>query len=146
MRAAVTASGSWWYIASVPLRSRYHSSMLDGCTTGANRCSTAAISRLLRLQAPRGTGTQVASGQSCSARAIGMAERTPKARHSYDAEHTTPRLPGRPPTMRRGARPAPSGSTMRATATKNASASASRMRRAADMRSKIPAVEARPLA
>src|SRR5688500_4488103 len=58
-----------------------------------------------------------------------MAERTPNCRTSYDAEQTTPRLPAAPPTIRRRARPAPSGSTRRATAAKNASASTRRMRR-----------------
>ena len=71
----------------------------------------------------------MAPGQSFNAREIGIAERTPCSRASYDAEHTTPRLPGAPPTISNDARPAPSGSTCRATATKNASASARRMRR-----------------
>src|SRR6185437_820180 len=56
----------------------------------------------------------------------GIADRTPNCLVSYDAEQTTPRLSAEPPTMSSGARPAPSGSTNRATATKNASASASR--------------------
>ena len=51
--------------------------MLAGATTGAKRPSTAAISRLFSPHAPRGTGTQVACGQSRSACAIGIAERTP---------------------------------------------------------------------
>jgi len=103
--------------------------MLAHSTTGANRSSTDAISRLFSEHAPRGTGTHIACGQSLSAREIGMAERTPNLRASYEAEQTTPRLPGAPPTIRSRARPAPSGSTSLATATKNASASASRMRR-----------------
>ena len=84
--------------------------------------------RLLSEQARRGTGTHIASGHNRSARAIGMADRTPNFRASYEAEHTTPRLSRVPPTMSSDALPAPSGSTIRATATKNASASASRMR------------------
>jgi hypothetical protein len=60
---------------------------------------------------------------------VGIADRTPNARVSYDAEQTTPRPAGDPPTMSSGARPAPSGSTRRATATKKASASTRRMRR-----------------
>ena len=102
--------------------------MLADATTGAKRSSTARISRLFRTHSWRGTGTTVAPGQSRNARAIGMAERTPNRRASYDAEVTTPR-PDRPPTMSSGARPAPSGSASRATATKKASASARRMRR-----------------
>jgi hypothetical protein len=70
----------------------------------------------------------MASGQSRSAREIGIADRTPNFLVSYEAEHTTPRLPAAPPTIRNGALPAPSGSTMRATATKNASASTRRIR------------------
>ena len=62
---------------SVPVRSRYHSSMLAPSTTGAKRSRTAAISRLFFEQAPRGTGTHSASGHSLSAREIGIAERTP---------------------------------------------------------------------
>src|SRR5712691_5181813 len=69
----------------------------------------------------------MASGQGRSALDIGIADRSPNARVSYEAEHTTLRLPGRPPTISNGARPAPSGSTARATATKKASASARRM-------------------
>ena len=49
-------------------------------------------------------------------------------RASYDAEHTTPRLCAWPPTTRRRAFPAPSGSTRRATATNIWSQSARRMR------------------
>ena len=62
-------------------------------------------------------GTQTAPGQSRSARAMGIAERTPNFRVSYEAEQTTPRLSREPPTMRSLALPAPSGSTARATAT-----------------------------
>ena len=102
--------------------------MLAPSTTGVNRSSTPRIARLESEHACRGTGTHIASGQSRNASAIDIAERTPNARVSYEAEHTTPRLPGRPPTMSRGAFPAPSGSTERATATKKASASASKMR------------------
>src|SRR5688572_18740380 len=103
--------------------------MLAPSTTGANRSSTARISPLFAEHAFRGTGTHIAFGHSLSARAIGIAERTPNFRVSYDAEHTTPRLSRDPPTISRRALPAPSGSTMRATATKNASASARRTRR-----------------
>ena len=56
--------------------------MLADCTTGEKRSSTARISRCFREQAPRGTGTHMASGQSRSAREIGIAERTPNARVS----------------------------------------------------------------
>ena len=82
-----------------------------------NRSSTARISRCLREHAPRGTGTHIACGQSRSAREMGIALRTPNLRVSYDALHTTPRLSRVPPTMSSSARPAPSGSTMRAMAT-----------------------------
>jgi hypothetical protein len=41
---------------------------------------------------------------------MGIAERTPNFRVSYDAEQTTPRLPAAPPTINNGALPAPSGS------------------------------------
>src|SRR3954466_9784386 len=71
----------------------------------------------------------MAFGHSLSAREIGIAERTPNFRASYDAEQTTPRLSRVPPTMSSGSFPAPSGSTILATATKKASASASRIRR-----------------
>src|SRR5512138_1808513 len=92
IRAAVAASGSLPYNASVPPRSRYHSSMLAPSTLGAYRSSIARIWRLLSEQARRGTGTHMASGQRRSARAMGIADRTPNFRASYDAEHTTPRL------------------------------------------------------
>src|SRR5690349_14188431 len=104
--------------------------MLAPSTTGVKRASTAAIAFDVALQAWRGTGTHIASGQRRSACAIGIAERTPKARVSHEAEQTTPREPGRPPTMSSVALPAPSGSVIRATETKKASASAWRMRRA----------------
>src|SRR5918999_5937874 len=105
--------------------------MLAPSTIGANCSSTARISALFLEQALRGTGTQVAFGHSRNARAIGIAERTPNLRVSYDAEQTTPRLSRDPPTISSGALPAPSGSTIRATATKKASASASKIRRGA---------------
>src|SRR5688500_4589471 len=104
--------------------------MLAPSTTGANCPRTSRISALFAEHALRGMGTHIASGQSLRARAIGIAERTPNFRVSYDAEQTTPRLSRDPPTIRRRALPAPRGSTMRATATKNASASARRTRRA----------------
>ncbi len=53
----------------------------------------------------RGTPTTVASGQSRKAWEVGIAERTPYARVSYDAEVTTPRPDGAPPTIRSGAPP-----------------------------------------
>src|SRR6185503_5954619 len=43
-------------------------------------------------------GTRIRSGQSRMAWLIGMADRTPKTRASYDAAATTPRLCGSPPT------------------------------------------------
>src|SRR5688500_447077 len=97
--------------------SRYHSSMLAPSTTGANLSSVPRISWLFTEQAFRGTGTHTASGHSLSARDIGIAERTPYLRVSYEAEHTTPLLSLDPPTIRSRAFPAPSGSIMRATAT-----------------------------
>ena len=69
------------------------------------------------------------------AREIGIADRTPNFRASYNAENTTPRLSAEPSTMRRGTVPAPSGSTIRATPTKSASASLGIKRR--DMCSKL---------
>ena len=75
------------------------------------------MSRLFCAQASHGTGTTVASGHNRTACTIGIAECTPKARASYDAEVTTPRCSGEPPTMRNLALPAPSGSARRATAT-----------------------------
>src|SRR5687768_14386275 len=112
---------------SVPPRSMYHSSTLAPETIGVNFSRTFRISLLLIPHSLPGTGTNIACGQSFSARAIGIAERTPYWRASHDAEQTTPRLPRRPPTIRSVALPAPSGSTSRATAAKNASASASRI-------------------
>src|SRR5689334_4369247 len=61
------------------------------------------------------------SGQRTDASARGMPERTPHFRASRDAAATTPRLPGRPPTMT--GRPASSGRRARSTATKNESRS-----------------------
>src|ERR1035437_1522012 len=81
--------------------------MLAPSTTGVNRSSTRRIARLASEHACRGTGTHIAVGQSRRACAIDIADRTPNARVSYDAEHTTPRLPGRPPTMSSCALPAP---------------------------------------
>src|SRR5690242_3880928 len=107
----------------------YHSSTLAPSTTGEKRSRTLRISWLFSEHALRGTGTHIAFGQSLSAREIGIADLTPNFRASYDAEHTTPRLSRVPPTINSGSRPAPSGSTIRATATKNASASARRIRR-----------------
>ena len=46
----------------------------------------------------KSVGTMTRSGQSRTARDIGMAERTPKVRASYEAAQTTARLSGRPPT------------------------------------------------
>jgi hypothetical protein len=46
-----------------------------------------------------------------------MADRTPNFLVWYDAEHTTPLLFTVPPTMSSSALPAPSGSTILATAT-----------------------------
>ena len=85
--------------------------MLAPSTTGVKRCSTRTdLERSSREHAPRGTGTHMACGQSLSACAVGMAERTPNLRVSYEAEQTTPRLSREPPTIRSGAFPAPSGS------------------------------------
>jgi hypothetical protein len=108
------------------------------------RASTAASALEVAPQACRGTGTHIASGQSRSACEIGIADRTPNTRVSYEAEQTTPRDPGRPPTIRSGDLPAPSGSVMRATATKNASASAWRIRRAALLLPHDPTVASGP--
>ena len=91
--------------------------MLAPSTIGANCSSAFRISALFLMQALKGTGTHIAAGQSRRARAIGIADRTPNLRTSYDAEQTTPRLSREPPTIRRDAFPAPSGSTARATAT-----------------------------
>jgi hypothetical protein len=71
---------------------------------------------------------------------MGIPDRTPNVRASYEAEQTTPRPSGLPPTRRWGARPAPSGSTILATAQNMASQSASKMRgdpAESDMGSKI---------
>jgi hypothetical protein len=106
----------------------YHSSTLAPSTIGVNRWSTARISLLFAEQALPGTGTNIAFGQSFSALAIDIADRTPYWRASHDAEQTTPRLPRLPPTISSGDFPAPSGSTSLATAAKKASASASKMR------------------
>ena len=45
------------------------------------------------------TGRKAACGQSRAAREIGIAERTPKRRASYDAAETTPRPCGSAPTI-----------------------------------------------
>src|ERR1044071_1087512 len=105
--------------------------MLAGSTTGAHWSRTRRISACLTPHALRGTGTKVAPGHRRAAREIGSPARSPKARASYEAEQTTPRLLARPPTTRRRALPAPSGSTRRATATNIWSQSARRMRRGA---------------
>ena len=56
----------------------------------------------------------MASGHKRSACDMGMADFTPNARASYEAEQTMPRPSAVPPTRRYGARPAPSGSAHRA--------------------------------
>ena len=130
IRAAVSASDSLWYSASVPARSRYHSSMLAPST--ARRVALEHRPNLFDASASTPCVARARRrlfGHRRSAREIGIADRTPYLRVSYDAEQTTPRLSRVPPTMSKGSRPAPSGSTSRATATKNASASARRMRR-----------------
>ncbi len=45
------------------------------------------------------TGRKTPPGQSCTARAAGIAEWTPNRRASYDAADTTPRPSGVPPTI-----------------------------------------------
>jgi hypothetical protein len=91
--------------------------MLAPSTTGENRCSTARISALFLEHSFLGTGTHIAPGHNRSALAIGIADLTPNFLVSYDAEHTTPLLSAAPPTMSNFACPAPSGSTILATAT-----------------------------
>src|SRR5687768_17634811 len=98
----------------------YHSSTLAPSTAGAYTSSTLRMRRLISEHAFEGTGTHIASGHRRNAREIGIADRTPNLRVSYDAEHTTPRLSRVPPTMSSGVLPAPPASTTRATATKNA--------------------------
>ena len=91
--------------------------MLAPSTTGENFSSTARISRLFSLNTrAAGIGTHVAWGHNRKAREMGIADRTPNFLASYDAEQTTPRLSRVPPTMRNVAFPAPSGSTILATA------------------------------
>lgn len=91
--------------------------MLAPSTTGEYRLSTSRISPLFLEHSLLGTGTHIAPGQSLSALAIGIADLTPYFLVSYDAEQTTPLLSAAPPTMSSFACPAPSGSTILATAT-----------------------------
>src|SRR6056297_500367 len=98
-------------------------------TTGARSSRAVRTARLRSEQAERGTPTTIASGQRRSALPVGIAERTPYSRQGYEAEVTTPRPEEDPPTISRSARPAPSGSSRRATCTKNWSQSTSRIRR-----------------
>ncbi len=75
------------------------------------------MARLFWLHAFRATPTTMAPGQSRRAWAVGMPDRTPNFRAAYDAEVTTPRPCGEPPTSSSSALPAPSGSVNRATCT-----------------------------
>ena len=54
----------------------------------------------MRPYSAKRVGTTSKPGQSRMARAMGMAERTPKRRAAYEAEVTTPRPEGRPPTAK----------------------------------------------
>jgi hypothetical protein len=98
-------------------------------TSGVKRPRTSRTSRLLRPHISRGTGTTFACGQRRSAWAVGMADRQPNRLVSYDADVTTPRPSGDPPTSSSGSRPAPSGSASRAHWTKNWSQSRRSRRR-----------------
>ena len=67
---------------TVPATSRNASSMLSGSTSGVNSWKTAiTVFDALRYFAYTGS-TSTSCGQSCFARATGMAERTPKRRAS----------------------------------------------------------------
>ena len=84
---------------SVPVKSRYASSIPAITTRGACRSSTARTSRDASRYQSKSPLTTVASGQSRSARPVGIPLFTPNFRAPYDAEVTTPRPSGRPPTM-----------------------------------------------
>ena len=79
--------------------SRNASSRLIGSTRGvyeAKMLITCSDASRYRDGLP---GRKTPSGQRRAAVRSGIADCTPKARASYDAALTTPRSPGRPPTM-----------------------------------------------
>ena len=107
MCPAITAGGP--RRRSAPETSRKASSSASGSTSGVTvpkiamtSLDTSAYSRCLGA-------TNTARGHSRCARPTGIADRTPNARASYDAESTTPR-PLVPPTMT--GRPASSGRSL----------------------------------
>ena len=109
---------------SVPVMSRNASSTLSGWTVGEKSSSTSNICRdFSRIRSP-GTLTQTACGQRRRARLIGIAERQPYLRASYDAVVTTPRLPTPPVRI---ALPRRAGSSSSAMAAKKASMSTWKM-------------------
>src|SRR5947207_8739328 len=69
----------------------------------------------------------MACGHSCSARLMGIAERTPNLRAAYVQDETTPRSSGRPPTTI--GCPRHSGCSSSSTDAKKASRSMHRIRR-----------------
>ncbi len=73
------------------------SSSDSGSTSGLTLSKTVRICALTRRYLRMSPATITASGQSARACTVGMAERMPKGRASYDAAATTPR-PEAPPT------------------------------------------------
>src|SRR6266566_3134196 len=73
--------------------SRYASSSDSGSTRSVCRLKISRARRETVRYRVKSGGTKTASGHKRSARTAGMAERTPKRLASYEAAHTTERLP-----------------------------------------------------
>ena len=85
--------------AVLAVTSRKASSRLIGSTSGVYEAKIAMTSSLASRYRSGRPGTKMPSGQRRAAVRSGIAEKTPNARASYEAALTTPRSPGRPPTM-----------------------------------------------
>src|SRR2546425_1186689 len=88
---ARTASSALPKSPSVPVRSTNASSTDTGSTSGEKSASMPMTCTETARYFAMSTGRKAAWAQSLAAREIGIAERTPNRRASYDAAETTPR-------------------------------------------------------
>ena len=94
-----TASSGLPKSDSVPVRSTKASSTETGSTSGEKSARIAMTWTDTRWYFCMSTGRKAPSGHRRAARPIGIAERTPNLRASYDAAETTPRPVGLAPTI-----------------------------------------------
>ena len=105
-----------------------NASSTEICSTYGVRLSSFSITLRDRRPYPPPWGTTISPGHILSARAIGIADRTPNLRAAYEQEETTPRPSGLPPTA--NGFPSRLGSRSTSTAQKKASRSRCRILRA----------------